>query len=260
MRKADLVVRQAHPRRCDLLFHPSGIAQCKLIQLRLHQRIIVNCKLCTCRRRRRTQICNKIGDCRIRFMTDCGNNRNAAVKNRLCDNLFIKCPEVFNGTAATPDNHHIDLAAFQRPYSVDNARRRLLSLHDRRIQDNLHVWIASRRNVDNIAHCSPSRRSHNAERPDKTWNRLFIFRRKQPLLRQFPLELFKTLIQLPCPVERNRLCIQLISAVPFKHVDRPSDDNLLSFLHMKFQSAPVAGKHNTGNCALSILQGKINMP
>ena len=119
-------------------------------------------------------------------------------------------------------SHHIDLAAFQRPYSVDNARRRLLSLHDRRIQDNLHVWIASRRNVDNIAHCSSSRCSHNAERPDKTRNRLFIFRCKQPLLRQLPLELFKTLIQLSCPVERNRLCVQLISAVPFKHVDRTS--------------------------------------
>ena len=193
-------------------------------------------------------------------MTDCGNNRNTAVKNRLCDNLFIKCPEIFDGTAAAPYNHHIDIAAFQCPDSVDNARRCLLPLHNRRIQDNLHIRIASRGNVDNIAHCSSSRRSHNAECPDKTRNRLFIFRRKQPLLRQFPLELFKTLIQLPCPVERNRLCIQLISAVPFKHVNRPSDDDLLSFLHMKFQSAPVAGKHNTGNRALPILQRKINMP
>src|SRR2546430_14903887 len=55
----------------------------------------------------RAHVGDKIGDCEISFVADGGDDRNRGAANRARNYLFIKSPEVFDGSAAASDNDYV---------------------------------------------------------------------------------------------------------------------------------------------------------
>ena len=84
-----------------------------------------------------------------------------------------------------------------------------------------------------------------------------MFRRKQSFLGQTLLELFKRLREFADPFRRERIDIQLISAVAFIHRDSSARDNFHAVLRHKTQKLCTALKHNTFERRRAVLQRKI---
>ena len=143
-------------------------------------------------------------------MPDRGDNRRCGMINRLRHNLFIESPEIFNGSAAPADDNHIEAETVQRLNAADNILRRLLPLHIRRINGNLHMRIACSCNIDNIPYCRAGPCGNNAKLPDIRRNLLLVALIEQPPRFQLLLEQLILLIQRADAVMRDRIRVKLI--------------------------------------------------
>ena len=193
-------------------------------------------------------------------MPHCRNDGGLAFEDGSRHFFFVKGPQIFHGSSAAAHDHHIHAILIQHADSPDNAVRRLLPLHQCRIQNQLHVWISTPGNIHNVPDGRPRRRRHNTDDPAVERNGLLELRGKHAHLFQFLFQQLKLTVKVSLSVRYNLPGIQLVSAVPLIDADRSQDNDFLAFLHPEGKSrSPVSRKHDTGDGAALILQGKINM-
>ena len=186
-------------------------------------------------------------------MSDSRNDRHGAVKHRLCHLPLVKCPQVFHGAASPADDHHVNTQLLQRAYAPDNTRHCRLTLHNRRIENDLHIGIPPARDLHDVTDRRTGIRRHHAQRSDVARDRLLIFRRKHTGLFKLPLQLLKFLVEQSASVQRDLLCIELIPAVPLVDIHGSADDHLLPFRQTKRKTRAVACEHDTIHHSLWVL-------
>ncbi len=111
------------------------------------------------------------------------DNGHGTVKHRLGHFSGVKGPQILNGAAAPAHDYHIHSLLFQSPNASDHTGRRLISLDNGGIEQNLHIGIAPGGNLYNIPHRRPGVRRYHPQRADKPGDGLFILGSKHA---QFP--------------------------------------------------------------------------
>ena len=75
----------------------------------------------------------KISDRKVCLMTYCRNDRCPTLKDCSGYDFFIKCPQIFDGTAASSDNDHIHICCIKPLDSFDNTLSCTCTLYKSRI-------------------------------------------------------------------------------------------------------------------------------
>ena len=83
-------------------------------------------------------------------MAYCRDHRSFTLKDRPGNDLLIKGPQIFHGSAASSHDQYIQSHRIQSTDSIDNAELGILSLYQGRIKDQLDIRIPSCRNVYDI--------------------------------------------------------------------------------------------------------------
>ena len=159
-------------------------------------------------------------------MADTRNNRNPRLKNSPNCFLFVESPEIFDRTAASTNNQHIQIGPLiGQSNVVSNLSCSPNSLHFCRIKDNLHSRKATADRRDNIPNDRSAGTGYNTDFLRKLGQALLEFLLKQPFFSQFFLELFKLDSQ---GTDTIRLCLfndnrigtaRLIELHPANHID-----------------------------------------
>ena len=228
-------------------FHLPKHPPCKDILVSLHLflklPVIKHCQLRRRRRRGGPHIRHIVRDGHIRLMPHRGDHRRLTLKNGSCHHLFIKCPQIFYGAAASSHDDHVQSHQIQGPDPLHDTVLCLLPLDQGRIQHQLHIGVSPGRNIHDIPDSRPRAGRHHPHGPGVSGNGLLVLRGKHPHLFQLIPQLLKPLKQVANAFTLNLPGIKLVSPVPLIHVHRACDNDLLPFLQLKIETFPLPRKH-----------------
>ena len=121
-----------------------------------------------------TQIGNEITNRKIRFMTYRRNNRRFAIDYRTRNAFGVKCPKIFNRTAAPADYNNIDITGIIKANDrFDNIRCGICTLHKSRRNNHLCKRPSARRDIFYILNRSADIGGNNADFARISGKRLF---------------------------------------------------------------------------------------
>ena len=227
----------------------------------LHQLLIVeDRKLRACTRGRCTEIRDIICDGRIRFMADRADDRGIRLEDRPGHGLFVKRPQVLDGATATSDDQHVEAQLVQCPYPMYDRRNRPLPLHQCRVEDDLHIWIPSFRDLDDIADSCAGFRGHDTDPLRILRDRLLIHRIEESHLLELLFQLLETDVEISDPIRHEALRVDLVAAATLIDADTARTEYAHAILQFKRKPRTVTGKHDTGDLRSCVLQCKVNMP
>ena len=195
--------------------------------------VIIYRQLCRCGRSRSPQIRHIVCDRRVRLMSYCRDDRHTAFKDSPGHRFLVKCPQIFDASAAAAHDHHVNLPFFQCTDSTDNALCRSVALHLGRIQDELHKRIPPSGDIYDISDSGPRRSSDDSQSPNVFRDRLFIFRSEHSHLKKFFLKRLEFFIENAGAVQNDLPHIKLILSAPLIYADRSKGNHLLAVLQSK---------------------------
>ena len=138
-------------------------------------------------------------------MANTRNNRNPRLENSPNRFLFVESPEIFDRTATSTNNQHIQIRPLiGQSDMVSNLRCSTISLHFCRIKNNLHSRKATADRRDNIPNNRSAGTGNNTDFLRKLWQGLLEFVLKKTFFSKFFLELFKLDSQ---STDAIRLCL-----------------------------------------------------
>ena len=130
-----------------------------------------------------------------------------------CNHFFIKCPQVFYGTAAPSYDQNIQSHLIQCFYSLDNAVFCLLPLNKSRIKDQLYIGISSGCNIHDIPDGRACGRCNDPDPGGIFRDGLLIAAIKHTHFFQLVPQFFKTKEQISSAFPFDLLCIELVTPV-----------------------------------------------
>ena len=159
-------------------------------------------------------------------MADTRDNRNPRLKNSPYCFLFVESPEIFDRTATSTNNQHIQIRPLiGQSDVVSNLSCSPIPLHLGRIKDNLHSRKATADRRDNISDDRSAGTGYDADFLRKLWQGLLEFVLKKTFFSKFFLELFKLDSQSSdtirlCLFDDNRIgTARLIELYPANDID-----------------------------------------
>ena len=192
------------------------------------------------------QVRHIVRDDRIGLMPHRGYDGDSAVKDSLGHFFLVKSPEVLNRAAAAAYDDGIHAQILQGMDSRYDTVRRLVSLHDGRIQDDLHIGIASMCNIDDVPDRRSCGRCDDAQRSDIGGDGLLVPLIEHSLFFQPALELLIPLVEGAHAVPDDLHGVELVSSVAFIDIHCAADNDLVPFLHEKRKAPAAAGEHDAG--------------
>ena len=146
----------------------------------------------------RAQVGHKIADGEVHFVTDGGDQRDAAAFDGAGDHFFIKGPEIFQAAAATANDDDVHILGLVK--IVDGAGDtgrggRSLNRHGR--DEDLPIGKAPGEHLEHIADRRAGRGGYDADPPGEQGQGAFAVAVEQPFFLQFLFQFFETFLQIP---------------------------------------------------------------
>ena len=186
-------------------------------------------------------------------MADGRDHRRPACKNRPCHHLFIKSPEILDGTAAAAHNQDVKPHGIQGFDALCDAVFRLRPLDKRRVQHKLDVRVPPFADVYDIPDGSAGGRCDDADFRGVPGNVLLIFGRKRPHFLQLVSQLFKPQKQIAAAGKLDFRRVKLVLPVTLIDVHVSLYNYLLAFRETEGEASSLACKHHGRQGAASVL-------
>ena len=135
-----------------------------------------------------------------------------------------------------------------------------LALHQRRVEDDVHIGIPSLRDLDDIPHSRTGFRRHDADALCILRDGLLIHRIEEAHLLELLFQLLETDIEISDAIRHEALRVDLIAAAALIDTDTTRAEHAHAILQFKRKPRTVTGKHDTGDLRSCVFQCKVNMP
>src|SRR5579871_5924445 len=110
-------------------------------------------------------------------MADAGDHGDDGLRDRARDRFFVEGPEIFERTATSRENEHVDgLLTIEKLKGTDDFESGSVALHANRKQREVHVVEAAAENTNDIADGGARRRGDQADAARQHRERLFAIR------------------------------------------------------------------------------------